>query len=161
MGTNQNSLGAAGSELGRTDSAEFESFVTRTRGEGGMATVLMAAILGGVLILVGAVAIVVDIAHTKSRAATAADLAALAAANELLLGEPCAQASKVARANGASLTSCEIQGEDVQVVTQTAMAGALRSIFSGVRASSPKMTAVSRAGPPACDSNLNSLGIPC
>ena len=126
-----------------------------------MSTVLMAAVLGGLLILVGAVAIAVDVAHTKSRASTAADMAALAGANDVLLGDPCRQATDVAKENSARLESCLVEGEDVQVEVKASMEGALRSLFRSVRVTEPKVTGVSRAGPARCDSRLITLGIPC
>lgn len=129
--------------------------------ECGMATVLMASVLGGLLILVGAIAVVVDVAHTKSRASTAADMAALAGANEVLFGEPCQRAQAVAHANSAELQSCTIEGEDVQVAVETSMQGALRAVFRSVRSADPKVTGVSRAGPPRCDSKLLAIGILC
>ena len=53
----------------------------------------------------------------QSRAATAADLAALAAADSLAIGgsAPCQVASEVAARNDAALTSCQVQGQDVLV----------------------------------------------
>lgn len=133
----------------------------RLRDDHGVATVLVTAVLGGVLVLIGAVAIAVDIVHAKSRASTAADMAALAGAQEVLLGEPCDKAASIATANQSRVDSCELSGEDVQVVVKTALQGAASTVFQVVRIDGLEVTAVSRAGPPPCDQGLNSLGISC
>jgi secretion/DNA translocation related TadE-like protein len=57
----------------------------------------------------------VRIATAHARAASAADLAALAAARS----SDCEQAGRVAGANGAVLVSCVVQGTDYQVVVAT------------------------------------------
>ena len=55
-------------------------------------------------------------AAAHHRAASAADLAALAAAQSLQRGgDSCADAARIAARNGATLTSCRIDGEDVIV----------------------------------------------
>lgn len=72
------------------------------------------------------------------RAAGAADAAALAAADALsgaVPGDPCAQAARLANANGAELSSCTVAGMTVDVVVSTSVLG------FGV-------TAEARAGPP-------------
>jgi secretion/DNA translocation related TadE-like protein len=73
--------------------------------------------LTGVLLLIGmAAAFVVATAAAHRRAQGAADLAALAAATALQQGaDPCGVAVSFAGANGASLTSCRVLGEDVSV----------------------------------------------
>ena len=89
------------------------------RSESGSATVLV-AVLVGVLVMVallGAAGAGVLVAHR--RASVAADLAALAAAEALGLGRAgtraCSAAGRVGAANGAELTSCQVQGDDVLV----------------------------------------------
>ncbi|WP_435771285.1 Rv3654c family TadE-like protein [Nocardioides sp. SYSU DS0651] len=85
--------------------------------ERGAATVLVVA-LAGVLLLVGAAAgVVAAIMVAHRQAQSAADLAALAGATALSdrTGDPCAAAGDVAAANGASLDSCAVDGEDVLV----------------------------------------------
>ena len=77
-----------------------------------------------------------------SRAAAAADLAALAAADAargLAPGEPCTVAAEVAARNDARISSCSIEGGDtVQVGTELHT----RSPFGTA-------TGLARAGPPA------------
>lgn len=84
----------------------------------GAATVLVVA-LAGLLLLVGAAAAVVGaivVAHRTAQAA--ADLSALAGATVLADHsgrDPCAAAAEVAAANGAALTSCAVDGQDLLV----------------------------------------------
>jgi secretion/DNA translocation related TadE-like protein len=62
----------------------------------------------------------------KQAVAGAADAAALAAADVrvgLLAGEPCATASRVAEANGASLAQCTVDGLVVTVTAFRTVAG--------------------------------------
>lgn len=59
----------------------------------------------------------------RHRANAAADLAALAAAQVLLDGtaDPCAEAQQKVNANGAELTSCTVDGENVTVTVSVAV----------------------------------------
>jgi secretion/DNA translocation related TadE-like protein len=90
--------------------------VRRGHRDRGSASVLTLAV-AGVLLLVGAALGVVAamvVAHRQAQAA--ADLSALAAARTLADGgDPCAAASGLAAANGASLTACTVAGRDVRV----------------------------------------------
>lgn len=89
------------------------------------------AVAGGAVALVGAVG-----AH--ARAAAAADLAALAgadAASGRVPGVPCEIADAVARANGAALASCTLDGHVLTVCAAVP--------YFGMSA-----TASARAGPP-------------
>ncbi|AXK46033.1 Rv3654c family TadE-like protein [Brachybacterium saurashtrense] len=73
----------------------------------------------------------------QSRAATAADLASLAAADAAALAHPapCDRAAETARRNDARLTACTLQGRDVLVEVEVAASPL------------PAATARSRAGP--------------
>lgn len=91
------------------------------RDQRGAATVLVVA-MAGVLLLVGAAAGVVAaivVAHRKAQ--SAADLAALAGATALAdpashaARDPCGVAAEAASANGAELSSCVVEGQDVVV----------------------------------------------
>nr|WP_040521865.1 Rv3654c family TadE-like protein [Gordonia araii] len=88
--------------------------------EDGSATVV------GVAVVACLVAVTIALAHVgtavlaRHRAASAADLSALAAASVLLGGsaDPCATATRIVRAQGYSqmrIDSCVIDGEDVVV----------------------------------------------
>jgi secretion/DNA translocation related TadE-like protein len=79
-------------------------------GERGSATVWVLA-LSGVLAAIGMAAVLVGtVVVARHRATTAADLAALAAAGQAVLGRPetCAAAAEVAEANSAELTACTV-----------------------------------------------------
>lgn len=80
---------------------------------------MLVVALAGVLLLVGAAAGVVGAIVAAHRVAqSAADLAALAGAATLADHsgrDPCASAGGVAAANGASLTGCAVEGQDVRV----------------------------------------------
>lgn len=100
--------------------------------------------LGLGLVLVMATASILLLAQatvTASRAASAADLAALAAADAfrgITVGDPCALARDVAIRNNASVLSCsEGAGETVQVRIELS-AGSILGTASGL----------ARAGPP-------------
>lgn len=84
---------------------------SRWREERGSATVWVLA-LSGVLVLLGAAAVLVGVAVAgRHRAEAAADLAALAAAGDAVTGaaDPCAAAASIASANGAVLESCAVR----------------------------------------------------
>ncbi|WP_286260183.1 Rv3654c family TadE-like protein [Streptomyces graminofaciens] len=91
---------------------------------------MLCVVFGGVLAVGQAVAI-------RHRAASAADLAALAAADHWMRGGEgaCATAERVARAQGSRLVRCEVEGEISDVTAASAM-GPLRA------------EARARAGPP-------------
>ena len=80
-----------------------------------LAAGLVASLLGGVLVV-------------RTRVAAAADLAALAGASTALSGadEACAQAARVAAANGTRLDSCRLQGVQLWVEVSAATPPHLR-----------------------------------
>ena len=86
------------------------------RSSRGSATVL-AVVLLVVLGLAGALAAGLGgVLVAKRRAASAADLAALAGASALQRGDPgCAVVAATARANRAQVVSCQVDGEVVEV----------------------------------------------
>ncbi len=110
--------------------------------ERGSATVWVIA-LSGVLVVIGTAAVLVGAATVaRHRATTAADLAALAAAEHAVRGDPgaCAAAGEVAGANGARLAACTVgDGAVVEVaVAVPVRLGPLGVSRAGARA---------RAGP--------------
>jgi secretion/DNA translocation related TadE-like protein len=112
--------------------------------ERGSATVWVVA-LSGVLAAIGVAAVLVGSAVVaRHRATTAADLAALAAAEQAVRGGdgPCAVAAAVARANGAGLTACAVEGS---AVVDVAVDVAVRLGPLGVRHAAAR----ARAGPVA------------
>lgn len=113
--------------------------------EEGSGTVLTLGIIAAVLILT-VLALGVAGAHAANRrAATAADLAALAAADTLRgfnTGEPCEVAAHIARENGAQLVACtfpeRIETVDVRVgVPITGPFAFLGSVNGTARAGAP------------------------
>ncbi|MDO5662796.1 MAG: hypothetical protein Q4G40_08880 [Brachybacterium sp.] len=76
-------------------------------------------------------------AVASARAASAADLAALASADALAVGtaDPCVRARDIAERNGATLSACTVDGEEVRVEVRVE-AGLL-----------PPARALARAGP--------------
>jgi secretion/DNA translocation related TadE-like protein len=112
--------------------------VSRDRGSATIWLAGLAALIG----LVTCAALVHGSAViARHRAATAADLAALAAAVRVPDGAAaaCATAREIAARNGGSLTRCVLSGDDVEVeVTRPLMLGSLGSWAA---------TASARAGP--------------
>jgi secretion/DNA translocation related TadE-like protein len=86
--------------------------------------------------------VVVQVVATHRAAQNAADLAALAGAGQVQEGaSPCAPASAVASLNGAVLTSCAQQGEEVLVSVEVRA--------NSILGLSPHAVARARAGPVA------------
>lgn len=116
--------------------------------EAGNGTVLMVAVVFLAFFALVVVLMLSAAGHAASKAATAADLAALAgadAARFLIPGEPCAVAGQTARTNQAILTECSRQGNNGEIVKITvkvpvAMVGWLPPFGHAI--------GVARAGPP-------------
>ena len=111
------------------------------RGDRGAAAmlVLTSAVL---LALLGATATALAaVAVARQRAAAVADLAALAAAQHALEGPAvaCGWAARLAAADGARLTGCDVRGDTVAVVVQVVPPGPLGGLGSA--------TGRARAGP--------------
>ena len=86
------------------------------RADRGGATVAIAAISSGVILVSLGLASVAALARVHAVVDSAADLAALAAANQLLFSaDPCSVARDVARRNQVSLDRCVITGARVAV----------------------------------------------
>jgi secretion/DNA translocation related TadE-like protein len=95
------------------------------------------------LALMSAVLLLVQVEVATQRAATAADLAALAgadAARGLTVGEPCEVAQSVVVRHQATMASCAVEGSDQDIV----------EVVAGVDLPQPWGTARkrARAGPP-------------
>ena len=94
---------------------------TSNQHERGAGTVLALALGGVVMALLLGLLLVAQAAVMASRAASAADLAALAAADAargLIPGEPCAVAAGVAGRHDAKITACTVAGDVVEVGTE-------------------------------------------
>ncbi|WP_411374300.1 Rv3654c family TadE-like protein [Arthrobacter sp. MPF02] len=110
-------------------------------GERGSGTVLAAGLALVVMTAMVMMLLLAQAAVQSSRAATAADLAALAAADALrgiTTGQPCAVAAEVASRHAAQLLECmEGQGQTVEVRTELNEGSVLG-----------RATGRARAGPP-------------
>ncbi|MFI6579421.1 Rv3654c family TadE-like protein [Nocardiopsis sp. NPDC050513] len=106
--------------------------------DGGSATVLTVGLCGLLVLAALAVLHPAAVRLDRHRAATAADLAALAAATGAVHGteDACALGRSTAEANGASLDACAVTGLTVEVETSVRSAVLDRPV-----------TARSRAGP--------------
>jgi secretion/DNA translocation related TadE-like protein len=100
-----------------------------TAADRGSATVLVLALAGVLAVLAGLAATVGAVAVARHRAASAADLAALAAADRVLAGAviACAAAGRVASDAAGVLESCRLTGEDVEVVVAVRPGGPVGS----------------------------------
>jgi secretion/DNA translocation related TadE-like protein len=107
--------------------------------ERGAGSILVVGVLAAVMALTLLLAPLAAAHLDRSRAAVAADAAALAAADTavgIVPGEPCRNAARTAEANGATLTGCRVEGVVVTVAVS--------------RASGPFLaTAAATAGPPS------------
>lgn len=93
--------------------------MTRHRGgarrDTGAATVVVVAMAGVLMFVMVGLAAVGGLVTAQRRAQAAADLAALAAAAAVEVGA-CAEALRIAAANGGALDRCEVEGTDVRVL---------------------------------------------
>jgi secretion/DNA translocation related TadE-like protein len=84
------------------------------RGQRGSATLFAVAVVGLLALVGAALGVVGAMVHAHRVAQSAADLAALAGARaQARGGDPCAAATEIAQANGASVDSCAVEGYDV------------------------------------------------
>lgn len=112
------------------------------------AAIVWALALVWVLLLVGfAAAGVTAQTIARQRAATAADIAALAGAQGL--GDPCVFAERSARANGMALASCTIEGSDVTVEVTAPPPAVVGRLLAVLGRDAPPVSATARAGPPS------------
>lgn len=88
-----------------------------TRTERGASSLLVVSLVGVLVTVTVALLGVAVLFHSHRVAATAADLAALAAARSHVYGsDACGVAAGVAADNGADLTACSVEGDHVRVV---------------------------------------------
>ncbi len=91
------------------------------RADRGSATVFAVACLSVLLLLGAALGVVAAMVRGHRVAQSAADLAALAAADAVRAGEdPCSRGGDVAVENGARLSSCSVAGREVTVAVTVA-----------------------------------------
>ena len=108
-------------------------------GERGAGSILAVALVAGMLCLAVLIAPLLAALPAVQRAAGAADAAALAAADVAsgaLPGIPCEAAARVARANGATLGRCELDG--IVATTTVGLRVAGIEITASATAASPQ-----------------------
>lgn len=121
----------------------------RVRDEQGSGTVVSVALVVIALILTGAILLWVAATDASMKAATAADLAALAAADTargLRPGSPCAVAQGLASANHAQLVQCEVESTGTVGITVSVPVS-----FQTLGITLYSATARARAGAPPLD----------
>ena len=114
--------------------------------EAGSGTVLMTGVALAALLLLSVVVLFAQASVAGSRAATAANLSALAgadAARGLRDGNPCAVAAEVASLQDARLTGCVIEGESGHIVRISTEVDSIPAL--------PPASGRARAGPPSSD----------
>lgn len=114
----------------------------------GSATVLVVAAIALIAVLLAVVMAVLTLIATQVKVAQAADLAALAGAQQAWYGESsaCAEAGRIAAAHGTQLEQCDWQGLDVQVrVVGVPPLITTRAVRVG---GTLQLRATARAGPP-------------
>lgn len=82
----------------------------------GASTAMLLTVFASLMLLLTAALTLLQVHVAASRAAVAADLAALSAADAargLMIGEPCALADQTSTAHGAVMTSCDITAPGV------------------------------------------------
>ncbi|MEU1453169.1 Rv3654c family TadE-like protein [Streptomyces avermitilis] len=112
----------------------------------GSASVWVVCAIAGLCVVFGAVLAMSQAVVTRHRAASAADLAALAAADHWtdVGGKACAMADRVARAQGSRLVRCAVDGE-ISDVTATSGRG---PFTAEVRARAGPAGPADAVGPP-------------
>lgn len=114
----------------------------------GSGSVLGLLLVAVALLAAGCVLLFLAAGQATTRAGTAADLAALAAADTargLRAGSPCDVAQALTETNGAMLTECRVEGAGDTV--RLSVAVEVGFSFAGLRLY--RATATARAGPPA------------
>jgi secretion/DNA translocation related TadE-like protein len=111
------------------------------RRDDGSATVFVLALTALVWLAGFVVLLLAQVADARARAATAADLAALAGASQVMTGQACQAAAVVVRAQSAELDGCVVDGWEVRIRASVPLKGPLAHF--------PAAQARARAGPPS------------
>lgn len=122
--------------------------MNRWRAEPGNGTVLGLLLVAVSLLAAGCILLLLAASHAAIRAGSAADLAALAAADAargLRAGDPCTVAAELSTANGARLRDCRVEGSGDTVRLRVSVEVGFG--FAGLRLH--EASASARAGPPA------------
>jgi secretion/DNA translocation related TadE-like protein len=119
---------------------------SRRRDDRGAATVTALALVSVVLVAALVALAVGQQVLVRQQTATAADVAALGAAQAT--ADPCEVARQLVTANGAQLIGCQSDGVDVVVTAGRAAPPLVRRLFGLLGTTAPGVTATVRAGPP-------------
>lgn len=113
-------------------------------GDDGAASVLVLGLLGVAAALIAAIAVVAGAHTARADAQAAADLAALAAAQQHAVARAgaCATGSQTASRNGARVTGCLVAEDGSVTVTVRRDLGGVAAVFGG-----SSVDATARAGP--------------
>lgn len=116
-------------------------------GSGTLLTLFAAWII---IMSTGVVLVLAQASIAREHAASAADLAALAGANEMMFGgpDPCAQARTIAASNSARLIDCQTQGADLVVNVEVDSPPLVTMLARWVGQPVPRITESAQAGPP-------------
>lgn len=126
--------------------------VRAVQDEHGSGTVLALGVIAVALVLCLGASALMRSQSASGRAQAAADLAAISGATALTSvyhpDDPCQVATRVARANGAELTGCQVDGEDVtvDVVVRIWILGVPRTAGARARAGPVEVDPLSRSG---------------
>lgn len=122
--------------------------------DAGVATVLVAAGLAALVLIVAAATWLAAAMTARHRAGSAADLAALAGAAVVVRGADavCAAAVRVAQANGAALGTCQVTGVTVRVTaTVDVRVGPIVGTADGRAQAGPVVSSTAVGGVPVAD----------
>lgn len=117
-----------------------------SRRERGAALVWSLALMNVLLLLGLIVGAVGALAVTRQRAATVADIAAVAGAQAWV--DPCAEVARIVAANEMATASCASDGIDVVVEVSAAAPPVVSRLLGLLGRSVPEVRASARAGPP-------------
>lgn len=126
--------------------------VRAVQDEHGSGTVLALGVIAVALVLCLGASALMRSQSASGRAQAAADLAAISGATALTSvyhpDDPCQVATRVARANGAELTGCQVDGEDVtvDVVVRIRILGVPRTAGARARAGPVEVDPLSQTG---------------
>lgn len=117
-------------------------------GDRGSATVVWLAALTMCMVFGTVAFAIAEFASARARVSAAADLAALAAANQVLTSDGCERAAAIARKNDAVLRSCSVEGLDARVTVEGRARGALARLAKAAGQSAPLVVVSAKAGQP-------------
>jgi secretion/DNA translocation related TadE-like protein len=127
--------------------------------ERGLGTILVLTVVALLLAVLGGVLALGQTLIARHRAASAADLAALAAADRALEGSAaaCAAAAAIAAEHAAAITRCRLDGEIVEVTAAVVLPSALRALGPAMARARAGPAAREPRGPPSQGRSMSGL----